>query len=419
MKNISRIAMLSTHGYLDPVPQLGRTDTGGQVVYVLELSKALARMGYKVDIFTRWFEKDKKQVDPVPGTENVRVIRIPAGGWDFIPKEFIYDVLPELSENMNNFIQKEGLEYDIYHGHYVDAGIVTLDVAGHFHKPAFFTAHSLGAWKRAQMGGDSGEMEKKFSFSHRIDEEVRIFENVKAHTLTSHVQLEKLKELYPEYTSGDNIRIITPGVDVQYYRIPTAEDLTVQTTLPENYIFCLSRIDTNKGHDMLLHAFGIVQKEIPGVNLVIGGGSPNPQERELGVFDMMRSIIASYNMQDRVHIIGYVPDEMMRPYYQQSLFFVLPSLFEPFGMTSLEAMACGKTVVASKFGGIRNIITHGANGYLVDSANAEEFAAVMISLLKDPDHNKKTGMNAHTFITEQYSWEAQAKKHLELYGAYA
>ena len=156
MSNIRSIAMLSIHGYFDPVPQLGRTDTGGQVIYVLELSKALARLGYKVDIYTRWFDKEKKQKEPVPGVENVNVIRIPAGGWEFISKEFIYDILPEFSENMIAFIKNNEMDYDLFHGHYVDAGIVTLDVAEATGKPAFFKPHSLGAWKQEQMGQSRG-----------------------------------------------------------------------------------------------------------------------------------------------------------------------------------------------------------------------------------------------------------------------
>ena len=155
---LSSICMLSTHGYVDPVPQLGRTDTGGQVVYVLELSKALASRGIKVDVYTRGFDPSKKQVDPVPDRPDVRVIRIPAGSSEFIPKEGIYDVLPELTDNMVGFIRENDLSYDLFHGHYVDAGIVALKVAAAFAKPAFFTAHSLGAWKRAQMGGDPEEM---------------------------------------------------------------------------------------------------------------------------------------------------------------------------------------------------------------------------------------------------------------------
>ena len=153
-QKIKRIAMLSTHGYFDPVPVLGRTDTGGQVVYVLELAKAIAQLGIKVDIFTRWFDQSQKQIDPVPGHEDVRVIRINSGPWEFIPKERIYDVLDELSANMMKFIQENNLEYDLYHGHYVDAGMVTVKVANSLMKPSFFTAHSLGAWKQDQMGGE-------------------------------------------------------------------------------------------------------------------------------------------------------------------------------------------------------------------------------------------------------------------------
>lgn len=413
MSKIKRIAMLSTHGYFDPVPQLGRTDTGGQVVYVLELAKALTKAGYQTDIYTRWFDQSQKQIDPVPGMPEVRVIRIPAGLWEFIPKEFIYDVLPELAQNMVSFIKKQGLEYDLYHGHYVDAGIVALDVAKAMGMPVYFTAHSLGAWKRDQMGGDPEEMEKKFNFVHRVAEEIRIFDSVNAQSLTSIVQQEKLKELC-DY-ENDNIVIIPPGVDVHHFYPPREGDKKIKTGLPEKYVFCLSRIDTNKGHDLLLHAWDIVRKQVDDVDLVIGGGSPNPKPRELGVFATMDKIIADAGMENRVTRIGYVPDDMMRPFYQQAELFVMPSLFEPFGMTSQEAMACGTPVVASKFGGIRNTIRDGYNGFLVDPSSPEEFAEAILKLLKDKEKCSEIGHNAYKVILEEYSWEAIARRHLEFY----
>lgn len=416
MSDIKHIAMLSTHGYFDPVPKLGRTDTGGQVVYVLELAKALSREGYKADIFTRWFDKSQKQIDPVPGYPDVRVIRIPAGPWEFIPKEFIYDVLPELANNMISFIKENSLDYDLYHGHYVDAGIVALDVAKAMSKPVYFTAHSLGGWKRDQMGGEPEEMEKKFNFRHRIAEEIRIFDHVNAQSLTSVVQHEKLKELY-DY-EADNIVIIPPGVDVHSFYPPKEGEARVQTSLPDKYVFCLSRIDTNKGHDLLLHAWDIVRREIDDVDLVIGGGSPNPKPRELGVFASMDEIIQKAGMQERVTRIGYVPDGMMRAYYQQAEIFVMPSLFEPFGMTSQEAMACGTPVVASKFGGIRNTIRNGYNGLLVDPSDPGEFAEAMIQLLKDDSKRDEIGRNSHNVIMEEYSWEAIARRHIEFYIKY-
>ena len=416
MSKIKSIAMLSTHGYFDPVPQLGRTDTGGQVVYVLELAKALAKAGYKTDIYTRWFDQSQPQINPVPDNPDVRVIRIPAGPWEFIPKEFIYDVLPKLAENMLSFIRENGLNYDLYHGHYVDAGIVALDVAKALGKPVYFTAHSIGAWKRDQMGGKPEEMEKKFNFKHRIAEEIRIFDSVNAQSLTSIVQHEKLNELY-NYDAS-NIVIIPPGVDVHHFYPMKEGEEKISTSLPDKYVFCLSRIDTNKGHDLLLHAWDIVRKEVSDVDLVIGGGSPNPKPRELGVFAAMDKIIEEAGMQDRITRIGYVPDEMMRPFYQQAELFVMPSLFEPFGMTSQEAMACGTPVVASKFGGIRNTIRNGYNGFLVDPSDPQEFAAAILELLRDDKKCKEIGDNAYKVILEEYSWEAIAHRHLEFYDNY-
>ena len=410
---IKSIAMLSTHGYFDPIPQLGRTDTGGQVTYVLELAKALTTLGNKVDIYTRWFDQSKEQIDPVLDCPDVRVIRIPAGSWEFLPKEFIYDVLPELADNMVKFIQESNLDYDLYHGHYVDAGIVTLDVAKVLGKPAFFTAHSLGAWKRDQMGGDPEQMERQFKFKHRVAEEIRIFKEVNAQTLTTQLQLEKLNELY-DYYAG-NIVIIEPGTDIHTYHPLSPGEKDVEITLPEKYVFCISRIDSNKGHDMLLNAFDIVRKEVEDVDLVIGGGSPNPKERELSLKAGMKKIVDECGMQDRVHIIGYVPDELMAPYYRQSRMFALPSLFEPFGMTTTEAMACGTPVVASKFGGIKTVINTGENGVLVDPTNTEEFAAAIIDLLKDREKAERIGKAGAQTVKDYLSWEAIARRHLEFY----
>ncbi|MBM3435293.1 MAG: glycosyltransferase family 1 protein [Bacteroidetes bacterium] len=410
------IAMLSTHGYFDPVPTLGITDTGGQVVYVLELSKALARKGIKVDIYTRWFDKSKPQIDPVPGIPDVRVIRIPCGDWEFVPKEFIYNLLPELSANMIRFISKNNLNYDLFHGHYVDAGIVMLDVAGYFEKPSYFTAHSLGAWKRDQMGGDAHEMEKKFNFKHRIAEEMRIFKGVRGQTMTSSVQLEKLNALYN--FNSDNIEIIPPGVDIYRFRMLRASEQVTQTRLPDKYILNLSRIDSNKGHDLLLKAYARIVNECDDVHLVIGGGSTHPKPREIEIFDMMKKIISENRMTDKVHIVGYISDEMMLPFYQNAMLFVLPSIFEPFGMTTQEAMACGCPVIASKFGGIRNAITHGKNGLLIDPQNEKEFAGSLKMLINDEVLRKKIGKSGSVLIRNEYSWEAIADRFVEFYIKY-
>jgi mannosylfructose-phosphate synthase len=410
---IKSIAMLSTHGYFDPVPQLGRTDTGGQVVYVLKLAEALSKLDIKVDIYTRWFNPSLPQVDPVPKNPGVRIIRIKAGPWEFLPKETIYDVLPELSKNMAAFVRKNKLEYDLYHGHYVDAGIVTIALAKEMGKPAFFTAHSLGAWKKEEMGGDPKKMEEKFNFKLRIKEEMRIFKSVNAQSVTTRLQQEKLDKLYG--FKADNITVIPPGTDIHRFRPLKPGEKKQKTGLPDKYIFCLSRIDTNKGHDFLLKAFAKVVPKVPDIHLVIGGGSPQPQAREREVVAMMEKITRKRNLQDKVLIIGYVPDEFMVPYYRQAEIFALPSLFEPFGMTSTEAMACGVPVIASKFGGIKNVISSGKNGILADPSDPDKFAKAIIELIKNKDKAQTLGHNGYETIKNHYSWEAIAQKYINFY----
>ena len=131
----------------------------------------------------------------------------------------------------------------------------------------------------------------------------------------------------------------------------------------------------------------------------------------------MKSIIKEKNI-DRVHIIGYVPDEKLVQYYQQAEFFVLPSTFEPFGMTSQEAMACGKPVIASKFGGIKHVIENDKNGLLVNPKDPKEFADAMIKILKNNSLKEKLGEEANSLIVNEYSWKAMAQKHIDFYKKY-
>jgi mannosylfructose-phosphate synthase len=415
-RRFNRIAMLSTHGYFDPKPLLGATDTGGQVLYVLELSKALARKGIKVDIYTRWFDKQRSQVDPLAGYPDVRVIRIPAGEWEFVIKEDIYRLLPELTENLTAFIRENNLDYDLFHGHYVDAGIITAELARIFNKPAFFTAHSLGAWKRERMDGDPEEMEKQFNFNHRISEEKRIYDTLNGHTVTSKLQLEKLRSLY-DY-QGENVEVIPPGVNIHKFRPLNPGEPARKTDLPEKYIFCLSRVDSNKGYDLLLNAFAKVCEQIDDVWLITSGGSTDPQPREKEVIDMMRRIMIEKGIENRIILVGHVEEQLMVAYYQNAQFFVMPSIFEPFGMTTQEAMSSGIPVIASKFGGINMVLTHEKNGMLIDPKDENEFADSMVRLLKDNDFRNKLGHEACTMIRQNFSWEVMAQHHLTFYNKY-
>src|SRR5690606_6296227 len=135
---LPRIAMVSTHGYVAAQPPLGAADTGGQVVYVLELSKKLAQLGYEVDIWTRRFE-DQPEIEPV--AEQVRIIRARCGGNNFIPKEYLYEKMPAWSENALRFIKRHKLNYQFINSHYWDAGVAAQHLSEVIDAPHLHTPH--------------------------------------------------------------------------------------------------------------------------------------------------------------------------------------------------------------------------------------------------------------------------------------
>ena len=208
-------------------------------------------------------------------------------------------------------------------------------------------------------------------------------------------------------------------MDIDRFRPLSENESPKEVDLPSKYVLCISRIDSNKGHDLLLNAFSLVCKSVPDVHLVIGGGSTSKVgPTELEVLANIKRIITEKDMGDHVHITGYIPDEHLVATYRQAEMFVLPSLFEPFGMTALEAMACGRPVVASRLGGIREVVTSEESGMLVDPADPVEFSAAIIRLLNDKPFAGRIGEQGRHIVRERYSWEAIAARHIEFYEKY-
>ncbi|UCH85569.1 MAG: glycosyltransferase [Candidatus Latescibacterota bacterium] len=411
MSKLKRICMLSVHGYFDPVPVLGATDTGGQVTYVIELSKALAELGIKVDIYTRRFG-GRSEVDAV--NDDVRVIRIPCGSDEFIRKEDLFPHLDEFVNNMEAYIRKNELTYDLFHSHYWDAGYSGMNLAERFGLPFIYTAHSLGAWKKEQMGGDPEEMEKLFKFTERIHWENIIFRKATAQTVTTLDGKETYKRLYD--FESDDLVIIPPGVDVRRFR-PTPTEFSSGIETPESYIFALSRIDSNKGIDYLIKAFALVRKKSNAV-LLIGGGSKNPKEHEIDVKNNLLQLVDSLDLRDRVTFTGYVRDEDLDTYYRNARVFVLPSKYEPFGMTVLEAMACNTPVVATGYGGLRHVLTDRRDSLLVDPSNTEELASAIIEVLTDEMLAAKLSEVGLRLIERRFSWQSIARQTVSFYEKY-
>src|SRR5688572_29549173 len=135
------LLVLSLHGYVGANPELGKPDTGGQVVFVLELAKQFAELGYRVDVVTRRFE-GQPEFDRL--SENLRIWRVAFGGKEFIRKEDMHD---HLDEFVRRFLTERRRPYVAVLSHYWDAGWAGQRIAEELRIPHIHTPHSLGAWK--------------------------------------------------------------------------------------------------------------------------------------------------------------------------------------------------------------------------------------------------------------------------------
>lgn len=407
-----RVCMISTHGYVAADPPLGAADTGGQVVFVLELSKKLAQLGYEVDIWTRQFEK-QPAVDHV--NDRVRVIRVPCGNSEFIPKEYLYQVLPEWSENALRHIRKSGVRYQFINSHYWDAGLAGQQLAEGLGIPHLHTPHSLGLWKRNQMETDFPEdrdsFEEKYNFATRIREEQRLYSECEMVVVTTPIQLEMLARDYDVPSS--KMRMIPPGYDDnRFFPVSEASRQTIRQRLgfTGKTILALGRLAENKGYDLLVQAFSIVATRIPEarLHLAVGGQKLTPNEET--ILSELKSLVAALELTHRVDFSGFVNEEELPDYYRAADLFALSSRYEPFGMTAIEAMACGTPTVITTNGGLFRTMTFGRHALFADPFDKEDFGICMAKPFKHARlRHRLSRMGAHK-ARSLFTWTGIAQQ---------
>ena len=376
-----RIMMISTHGYVAAEPEFGRPDTGGQVVYVLELSKCLARMGYQVDVLTRRFE-DQPAVEEVD--QRVRVLRFPCGGREFIPKETLYEHIPEWVENVRQYIQAKRLRYSFIVSHYWDAGLAGQALSARLGILHVHTPHSIGSWKRDNMNEDPEELERKYNFRQRIRHEKIVYDECDALIATTPAQRDILTDSAYD-VPREKIYVIPPGYDdSRFFPVSHASRLALkrQYGLEGRLVLALGRMAHNKGYDLLVQSMPVVFKRIKDARLLLAVGSTNPSPREREQIEEVRSIAREAGIEDRIIFHDYITDDELADYYRLADVFALSSRYEPFGMTAVEAMACGTPAVVTTEGGLWEQVKWGLEALYANPFDPESFGHAICTILQ-------------------------------------
>jgi phosphatidylinositol alpha-1,6-mannosyltransferase len=207
----------------------------------------------------------------------------------------------------------------------------------------------------------------------------------------------------------NKIIIVNPGVDPQIFN--TKIDFS---TVSKKYnlngrkvILTVSRLVAKKNHVAVLRALTQVVSKVPNVlYLIIGKG-----EEEVSIKKMVKDL----NLTDNVVFVGYVEPENTPPYFAACDVFVMPSKtagidYESFGIVYAEANACGKPVIGGKSGGVKDAVIDGLTGLLVDPANIDEIANIIIRLLTDDEYAHKLGVNGRKRVEHELNWNVVGEK---------
>jgi len=205
---------------------------------------------------------------------------------------------------------------------------------------------------------------------------------------------------------SNKIKVIYSGVDLEKFK--DKREIPKKHKIDKGYLLFVGRIVPRKGIEYLLHAFKLIRKQKEKVKLlIIGQGEKAYQE-------LLIKLTKQLKIENDVYFLKNVTDEDLPAFYHNASLFVFPSLVEGFGLVCLEAMACGKPVVASNIPGVREVVIHGKTGILVPPRNPAKLAEAILGLLNDESIKNKLGKNALS-RSKQFSWEKTAK---EVYRCY-
>jgi mannosylfructose-phosphate synthase len=401
--------MISLHGYVSAAAEMGRPDTGGQVVYVLRLSEQLARLGMAVDILTRRFENQPEFEIVGPG---VRIVRVPAGGPQLIRKEWMFEVVPEWISNALAWIRGENLRYDFIDSHYWDAGLAGTGLAALLRIPHAHTPHSVGTWKRASMDGDPAELERQYNFRRRIADERRVYLGATSLVATSPMQRDLL--VGRDYgADASRVVVIPPGYDESRFFPPSPTQraqIKRRIGFDRPTVLALGRVAANKGYDLLVRSMPTVRERIPDVCLVLAAGSTNPPPGEARQIDELRTSALSLGLDQHVQFRDYIPDDELADVYRAADVFALSSRYEPIGMTAIEAMACGTPTVITEHGGLHQMLTWGRETLYVDPTDPPALGHAIATLLRYPAIAGALGVAGAATMRRSFTWAGIARQ---------
>ncbi|WP_067439606.1 D-inositol-3-phosphate glycosyltransferase [Nocardioides jensenii] len=402
---MSRIAMISLH--TSPLDQPGTGDAGGMNVYVIELSKQLARRGIAVDIFTR---ATSSSLDPiVEFSDHVLVRHVHAGPFEGLTKAelpgqlcvFAREVLRAEAANLPG-------HYDAVHSHYWLSGQVGALARDRWGVPLVHSMHTMAKVKNEALAdGDTPEP------IARVLGEEQVVEAADMLIANTDLEARQLIDLYAAEPS--RVDVVHPGVDLSVFR--PRIDARERLGLPGDaqVLLFAGRLQPLKAPDVLLKAVHELLADDPSLRSrlvvpVVGGPSGSGLEHPEALADLAHDL----GLDDVVRFVPPVTQDVLADWCSAATLVAVPSYNESFGLVAVEAQAAGAPVVAAAVGGLPTVVRDGESGLLVGSHDPRDWAHALGRVLREPGLHAKLAAGA-VEQARQFSWERTADRTLEVY----
>jgi glycosyltransferase involved in cell wall biosynthesis len=395
-----RIALISEHA--SPLAAAGGVDSGGQNVYVANVARQLAHLGYAVDVFTR---RDAPELPAVaewlPG---VRIVHVPAGPASPVEKERLLPYMKDFAAFVADFARRAGAQgegYALAHANFFMSGLCALDLKHELGLPFVVTFHALGRVRKLHQGEADRFPPERLAIEDAVIEGA---ERVIAECPQDRADLAMLYAADPA-----RVTVIPCGFDrAEFWPVPRAlARRTLGYRIDERILLNIGRLVPRKGVDNAIRGLGRLARShgIDARLVIVGGNSDLPHPDNTPEIGRLRAIAEEEGVASRVTFTGRRSREFLKLYYSAADVFVTTPWYEPFGITPLEAMACGVPVVGSDVGGIRFSVADGVSGALVPPNDPDALAARLAELYRDPEALREYGRNGQRRVNAQFTWQ--------------
>ncbi|QKS16867.1 glycosyltransferase [Curtobacterium sp. Csp2] len=393
-----KIAMVSEHA--SPLAVLGGVDAGGQNVHVAELSGALADRGHQVTVHTR--RDDAALPVRVPLRPGVEVVHVDAGPARHVPKDDLFPFMDTFAAVLAAewFVDRP----DVVHGHFWMSGHAALDAVrqvqartGGVRIPVVQTFHALGVVKRRHQGSaDTSPAEREWV-------EPAVGRSVDQVVATCSDEAFELKALGVPLHA---ISVVPCGVDTELF---TPDGPAEERGRPFR-VLTASRLVRRKGVGTTIAALARLLDEGRDVELVVvgGAGTAGSDLVDDPEYQRLDALARSLGVRDHVTFRGQLGQHDMPAVYRSADVVVCAPWYEPFGIVPLEAMACGRPVVASSVGGLIDTVVEDATGLHVPPRDEEAVAEAVGLVLDDSARREAYGRAGRERAEARYTWHKVA-----------